>query len=425
MTSERVMSVEITCLPNGLHVITHGMPQLETVALGIWVKAGARDERPEENGIAHFLEHMAFKGTERRDARAIAEEIESAGGEINAATGMETTTYYAKVLKGDWPLALDILADIFSHSILDPGELERERDVILQEIAAANDQPDDLVFDLAQAACYGGHPLGRSILGTADLIASVSREQMVAWRERNYWASRIVVSAAGHIAHADFVREAARLFGGIPAGRPPQREPPAFVPRAATASKPLDQAHIILSFQAPGYRDPDIYTLQVMSSILGGGMSSRLFQEVREKRGLCYSVFSYGSAYEDGGQLGVYAASSPEHTVELVGLTSDIIMSVAGGVSDGEIARAKAQLKSSLVMNLESASSRADQIARQFLAFGRVPAIDELVRRIDSVSSEDVRSLAGRLFKARRPAMSAVGQLTHLRTYEEIAQHFV
>ena len=418
------MSVEITCLPNGLYVVTHAMPHIETVALGIWVKAGARDERPEENGIAHFLEHMAFKGTERRSAQAIAEEIESAGGEINAATGMETTTYFARVLKNDWSLALDILADIFTGSVLDPEELERERDVILQEIAAAHDQPDDLVFDLAQAACYGDHPLGRSILGTAELIGKVSRDQMLAWRGRNYWAARIVVAAAGNIDHRAFAAETERLLGKIETGQQPQREPPVFTPKSETAAKPLDQAHLVLSFAAPGYRDPEIYTLQVLSNILGGGMSSRLFQEVREKRGLCYSVFSFGSAYEDGGQIGVYAATSPEHAPELLGLTSDIMLSVARDVTEAEIARAKAQLKASLVMNLESASARCDQIARQFLAFGMVPSIATLVAKIEAVTAEQVRELAERLFKSRTPAFSAVGQLSTLSSYGEIAGHF-
>lgn len=418
------MSVEITCLPNGLYVVTHNLPHLETVALGIWVKAGARDERPEENGIAHFLEHMAFKGTGRRSAQAIAEEIESAGGEINAATGMETTTYFARVLKNDWALALDILADIFTGSVLDPEELERERDVILQEIAAANDQPDDLVFDLAQAACYGDHPLGRSILGTAELIGGVTRDQMLAWRGRNYWASRIVVAAAGNIDHRAFAAETARLFGKIETGQQPQREPPVFQPKSETAPKPLDQAHLVLSFAAPGYRDPEIYTLQVLSNILGGGMSSRLFQEVREKRGLCYSVFSFGSAYEDGGQIGVYAATSPEHAPELLNLTSDIMLSVARDVTEAEIARAKAQLKASLVMNLESASARCDQIARQFLAFGMVPSIATLVAKIEAVTAGEVRDLAEKLFKSRTPAFSAVGQLSTLSSYDEIAGHF-
>ena len=418
------MSVEITRLPNGITVVTHHMPHLETVALGIWVKAGARDERAEENGIAHFLEHMAFKGTPRRSARAIAEEIESAGGEINAATGMETTTYYAKVLKNDWALALDILADIFTSPELDEDELERERDVILQEIAAAHDQPDDLVFDLAQAASFGDHPLGRSILGTHDLIGAVTRQQILDWRNRNYWGSRIVVAAAGNLDHRAFAAESERLLGGIESGQQPQREQPTFAPTACTAEKPLDQAHLVLTFEAPSYRHPDIYVLQVLSNILGGGMSSRLFQEVREKRGLCYSVFSFGSAYEDVGQVGVYAATSPEHSNELVTLTTGIMMSVAEQVSEAEVARAKAQLKSSLVMNLESASSRADQIARQYLAFGYVPSISSLVAKIDAVTAEQVRSLAERLFRARVPGFSAVGHISQLDGYEALAQQF-
>ena len=418
------MSVEITRLPNGITVVTHHMPHLETVALGIWVKAGARDERAEENGIAHFLEHMAFKGTPRRSARAIAEEIESAGGEINAATGMETTTYYAKVLKNDWALALDILADIFTSPELDEDELERERDVILQEIAAAHDQPDDLVFDLAQAASFGDHPLGRSILGTHDLIGAVTRQQILDWRNRNYWGSRIVVAAAGNLDHRAFAAESERLLGGIESGQQPQREQPTFAPTACTAEKPLDQAHLVLTFEAPSYRHPDIYVLQVLSNILGGGMSSRLFQEVREKRGLCYSVFSFGSAYEDVGQVGVYAATSPEHSNELVTLTTGIMMSIAEQVSEAEVARAKAQLKSSLVMNLESASSRADQIARQYLAFGYVPSISSLVAKIDAVTAEQVRSLAERLFRARVPGFSAVGHISQLDGYEALAQQF-
>jgi predicted Zn-dependent peptidase len=418
------MSVEITRLPNGIHVVTHHMPHLETVALGIWVKAGARDEGPEENGIAHFLEHMAFKGTPRRSARAIAEEIESAGGEINAATGMETTTYYARVLKNDWALALDILADIFTAPELDEEELERERDVILQEIAAAHDQPDDLVFDLAQAASFGAHPLGRSILGTQDLIGAVTRQQILDWRNRNYWGSRIVVAAAGNIGHEAFAADAERLLGHIGQGHEPQRELPSFQPTACTAEKPLDQAHLVLTFEAPSYRHPDIYVLQVLSNILGGGMSSRLFQEVREKRGLCYSVFSFGSAYEDAGQVGVYAATSPEHSNELLELTTGIMMSVAEDVTEAEVARAKSQLKASLVMNLESASSRADQIARQFLAFGQVPTMTSLIQKIDAVTPDQVRQLASRLFRNQKPAFSAVGHIGQLAGYDTLSRKF-
>jgi predicted Zn-dependent peptidase len=418
------MSVEVSRLENGLHVVTHNMPHLETVALGIWVKAGARDELPEENGIAHFLEHMAFKGTKRRTAQGIAEEIESAGGEINAATGMETTTYYARVLRNDWQLALDILSDIFLNSTLDEDELERERDVILQEIAAAKDQPDDLVFDLAQSASFGDHPLGRSILGPASLIETMTAGQMKAWRDRNYWASRIVVCAAGNIDHKAFASETARHFGHLAEGHAPQRHSPVFAAGAATEQKPLDQTHIVLNFNAPNYRDPRIYQMQVLSAILGGGMSSRLFQEVREKRGLCYSVFSFGTSYEDVGQLGVYAATSPEHTGELIDVTSKVMMSMGEMVTAKEVDRAKAQLKASLVMNLESASSRADQIARQYLAFGTVPEMSTLVERISAVTPDDVKALAHGIFAGQLPSLSAVGQLSALESHNTIAARF-
>ncbi len=400
------------------------MKHLESVALGIWVKAGARDEMPHENGVAHFLEHMAFKGTKRRRARDIAEEIENVGGEINAATGMETTTYYARTLKNDWPMAMDILADIFTSSTLEDDEMERERDVILQEIAAAKDQPDDLVFELAQAASYGQHPLGRSILGTEALVNAMTREQMLAWRERNYWASRMVVCGTGNIEHGAFVAEAEKHFGKIAHGHLPQRQPPHFGAEAMTEQKPLDQTHLVLSFPAPNYRDPRVYQLQVLASILGGGMSSRLFQEVREKRGLCYSVFAFGTTYEDTGQLGIYAATSPDHTPELINVTVSVMHSMINQVSEKEIERAKAQLKTSIVMNLESASSRADQIARQYLAFGEVPDMKTLISRIEAVTGEQVRALAAEIFGDTVPSMSAVGQLSSLESHAALAARF-
>jgi predicted Zn-dependent peptidase len=418
------MTVTISHLANGLTVVTHHMQHLETVALGIWVKAGARDEMAEENGIAHFLEHMAFKGTKQRNAQAIAEEIENVGGEINAATGMETTTYYARVLKNDWPVALEILSDIFLNSVLDEDELEREREVILQEIAASKDQPDDLVFDLAQSASFGAHPLGRPILGPEKLVSSFSRDQMMAWRDRNYFAKRIVVCATGNVDHGKFVREVEGLFGGIASGSGPQRQPPAFASLAHTEDKPLDQTHVVLSFAAPNFRDPKVHAMQVMSNILGGGMSSRLFQEVREKRGLCYSVFAFGTAYEDTGQLGFYAATSPQNTAELMDVASNVLLSMADGVTGAEINRARAQIKSALVMNLESASSRADQIARQYLAFGEVPEMSTLIERIEAVTPEAIKSLAAEIFTSTVPSLSAVGQLSTLAPHERIAARF-
>jgi len=418
------LTVDITKLANGLTIITQMMPHLESVALGIWVKAGARDEMQNENGVAHFLEHMAFKGTKRRTAQGIAEEIETAGGEINAATGMETTTYYARTLKSDWPLAMDILADIFTSSTLDDDELEREREVILQEIAAAKDTPDDLVFELAQTASFGEHALGRSILGTEQLVKDMTRSQMLAWRERNYWASRMVVCGVGNVEHAAFVEEAKKHFDGLPRGHMPQRQPPQFSATSQTEQKPLDQTHLVVSFQAPNYRDPRVYQLQVLASILGGGMSSRLFQEVREKRGLCYSVFAFGTTYEDIGQLGVYAATSPDNTPDLVKVTAQVMHSMMDEITPKEIDRAKAQLKTSIVMNLESASSRADQIARQYLAFGEVPEIRSLISKIEAVTADEVKILAAEIFGTSAPAVSAVGQLSSLESHEALAAHF-
>jgi len=418
------LPVEITKLSNGLTVITQMMTHLESVALGIWVKAGARDEMQNENGVAHFLEHMAFKGTKRRSAQGIAEEIESAGGEINAATGMETTTYYARTLRNDWPLAMDILADIFTSSTLEDDELEREREVILQEIAASKDTPDDLVFELAQTASYGAHALGRSILGTEQLVKEMTRAQMLAWRDRNYWASRMVVCGVGQVDHAAFVAEAKKHFDHLPQGHLPQRQPPQFVATSQTEQKPLDQTHLVVSFPAPNYRDSRVYQLQVLASILGGGMSSRLFQEVREKRGLCYSVFAFGTTYEDTGQLGIYAAASPDNTPELVTVTAQVMHSLMDEITPKEIARAKAQLKTSIVMNLESASSRADQIARQYMAFGEVPEIQSLIDKIEAVTADEVKALAADIFGTSAPAVSAVGQLSSLESHDALAARF-
>jgi predicted Zn-dependent peptidase len=418
------LSVRVTRLSNGAHAVTHDMPHLESVALGTWIRSGARDEAPAQGGVAHFLEHMAFKGTTKRSAMDIAAEIEAAGGDINASTGMENTGYYARVLKDDWAMALDILADIVTDPVFDPDELARERDVILQEIAAANDTPDDLVFDLAHQAAFPDHALGRPILGTAELVGSHGPEAIRDYRHVNYTANRMVIAAAGRIDHDRFAAEAEKLFSDVPDGASPDWQRPQFAGGCLTAVRPLDQAHVVLAFPGPGYRDPDVYTLQILAGLLGGGMSSRLFQEVREKRGLCYSVFAYSSSYQDSGMLTVYAATAPEHTADLVDVSTDILLAVTSKVTEAEMQRAKAQLKAGLVMNLESVSSRADQIARQYMAFGKVPELSDIMARIEAVSAQDVSLLAQNLFCGVRPAMSAVGDLNGLAPYETIAAKF-
>jgi predicted Zn-dependent peptidase len=418
------MTLEISRLANGIHIVTDHMPHLETLALGVWMKAGSRDEEIDEWGVAHLLEHMAFKGTHRRNAMEIASSIESLGGEINAATGMESTAYFCRVLKDDWPLALDILSDILTDPVFDPAELAKEKYVILQEIAAANDAPDDLVFELLGEAAFPGHPLGRSILGTAEKVERYDAGSITGYRNKHYTAGRMVIAAAGHLDHRAIVSAAEKSFSAFHDGSTPNWSTPKFSGGFKSAERPLDQLHLVFGFPAPGYRDERIYALQLLSSILGGGMSSRLFQEVREKRGLCYSIFSFVSAYQDTGLLNVYAATSPENARDLSDVATDVMLSMTDRVDEAELARAKAQIKAGLVMSLESATGRADQIARQFLAFGKVPEIFDLVARIESVTHDDIRKLASDILISTRPAISAVGSLKYLATQERIAAKF-
>jgi predicted Zn-dependent peptidase len=418
------MSVSVSRLPNGVHVITDHMPHLETVTLGVWVKAGARDELADQGGVAHLLEHMAFKGTSRRTAMDIASEIENVGGEINAATGMETTAYFSRVLKGDWPLALDILADILTDPVFDATELKKEKYVILQEIAAANDAPDDLVFELLNEAAFPGHPLGRSILGEAARVEGYDARSILKYRSLHYSAPRIVLAAAGHVDHDKLVDAAAKRLSSFGKGTAAEWTTPAFSGGFKSAERPLDQLHLVFGFPAPGYRDDRIYALQILSSIMGGGMSSRLFQELREKRGLCYSIFSFASSYQDVGLLNVYAATSPENARDLSDVATDVMLSMTESLEEPELRRAKAQLKAGLVISLESAAGRADQIARQFLAFGKVPEIADLISRIERLTTDDIKNLASEILISARPAISAVGSLKYLATEDRIAAKF-
>ena len=418
------MTVRVTTLDNGLRVVSHDMPHLETVSLGVWINAGARNEAPEQHGIAHFLEHMAFKGTNRRSAMQIAEEIESAGGDINAATGMEMTSYFARVLKDDTPLALDVLADILLEPRFDADEIDRERQVVIQEIGASLDDPGDLVFDLAQQCAYPDQALGRPILGTVGSVSSFSPGMISDYRDTHYGAPGMVLSAAGAITHDDLVREAEGAFGRFSDRPCKASEDGAYVGGFVSRDKPLEQTHIVLAFKAPGYTDERFYTTQVMASILGGGMSSRLFQELREKRGLCYSIGSFSSSFAETGLMGIYAATSPELTGELVTVLTGELTSFAESVRDDETVRARAQLKAGLLMSLESSSMRADQVARQLLAFGRVVPVEEVAQKVDSVDRAAVSDLAALLFSSAQPVYSAVGALDGLASYERVAAQF-
>jgi predicted Zn-dependent peptidase len=416
------MSAIVEKLPNGLTVVTDRMPHLRTASLGIWVGAGSRNEQPHEHGIAHLFEHMAFKGTRRRTARQIAEEIESVGGDLNASTSIENTGYYARVLGADVPLALDVLTDILTDSTFDPEELAREQGVILQEIGAANDTPDDLVFDLFQARAFPDQSIGRPILGTPQSVRSFTPDGLRTYLARNYRGPRMIVSAAGDVDHAAIVGEISRRLGSIPATPPPPPPTAYYTGGLELGARPLEQAHLVLGLQGCSYLRPEYFAVQVFTSVLGGGSSSRLFQELREKRGLCYTIYSYHQPFSDAGIFAIYAGTDPGDAKELVTVSIDVLSDAAETANEAEIARAKALMKVGLLGMLESSSARADQIARQILAFGRPIPLDELVAKIDAVTIADVRAAGRMLIASGRPTFAGLGPSSGLESAARIAE---
>jgi predicted Zn-dependent peptidase len=416
------MSATLEKLPNGLTVVTDRMPHLRTASLGIWVGAGSRNEQAHEHGIAHLFEHMAFKGTRRRTARQIAEEIESVGGDLNASTSIENTGYYARVLGADVPLALDVLTDILTDSTFDPGELAREQGVILQEIGAANDTPDDLVFDLFQARAFPDQSIGRPILGTPQSVRSFTPDGLRTYLARNYRGPRMIVSAAGDVDHAAIVGEISRRLGSIPPTPSPPPPPARYAGGLELGARPLEQAHLVLGLQGCSYLRPEYFAVQVFTSVLGGGSSSRLFQELREKRGLCYTIYSYHQPFSDAGIFAIYAGTDPGDAKELVTVSIDVLSDAAETANEAEIARAKALMKVGLLGMLESSSARADQIARQILAFGRPIPLDELVAKIDAVTVADVRAAGRMLIASGRPTFAGLGPSSGLESAARIAE---
>jgi predicted Zn-dependent peptidase len=367
-----------------------------------------------------MLEHMAFKGTERRSARAIAEAIENVGGHLNAYTSREHTAYYARVLADDLPLAVELLADILQHSTFDEGELARERTVILQEIGQVQDTPDDLVFDLFQETAYPGQSLGRSILGPAELVAAMPRTALLDYMAHHYGPEHLVLAAAGKVEHERLVELAERLFGELPAPAPHRPDDARYEGGERREERELEQAHLLLGLPAFSYRDDDFYALQVLSTMLGGGMSSRLFQEVRENRGLAYSVFSFASCYNDTGVLGIYAGTGEKETAELVPLVCDEFLKLIDQPGADELARARAQLKASLMMALESCFAQSEELARQLLIFGRRIPQDEIIGQIDAVDEAAIRQVGRRLLAGGAPTLTALGPLAQLPSLDSI-----
>jgi predicted Zn-dependent peptidase len=411
------MTVKITTLSNGLRVATDTMPSVETVSLGVWTACGTRHETAAVNGVAHLLEHMLFKGTKRRSAQAIAEEIEAVGGQINAYTARENTAYYVRVLRSDVALALDILADILQHSVFDAEELGRERSVVLQEIGQAHDTPDDIIFDFFQATAFPDQPLGRPVLGTADTVGGMPRQALVDYLTGHYAPSRLVLAAAGAVDHDVFVELAERAFSNLPTKSGPDPLHARYTGGDFRDAQDLEQLHLVLGFPSVGYHAPDYYAHSVLSTLLGGGMSSRLFQEVREKRGLVYSVYSFTAAYEETGLFGVYAGTGADRIEELIPVVADELNGVRKGITEDEVQRSRAQMKASLLMSQESTMARAEQLGQHMLIFGRPVPTGEILAKIDAVDAKAVERAAEATF-TQRPTMAALGPLGRLESFD-------
>jgi predicted Zn-dependent peptidase len=417
------MTVRLTTLENGLRVATDTMDTVETVTLGAWVETGSRDEPAELNGISHFLEHMVFKGTKRRSARAIAEEIEAVGGHINAYTSRENTAFYAKVLKEDVGLAVDLVSDIMMHATMDPTELEREKSVICQEIHQAHDTPDDVVFDIFQEKAFPNQPLGRPVLGTEDVVRSLTRDDIQKYLHVGYTAQDTFFCAAGRVDHDELVNMIGDAFGGLSTDHRNGREHANYQGGDHLIARDLEQLHLVLGFDGIGYKDDDFYAASVFSTLFGGGMSSRLFQEIREDRGLAYSIYSFLSCYEDAGLFGIYAGTSADETAELIPVIAAEAAKVIDHVNEDEITRARTQLKASILMARESTSSRVEQLARQVMLFGRHLSVDEIVAKVDAVDNAAVKSVAARLFSGT-PTLTAVGPVSEMEPFEDLAARF-
>jgi predicted Zn-dependent peptidase len=414
--------VEITTLDNGFRIASDRMESVETVSLGVWVGIGTRHEEAAENGVSHLLEHMAFKGTSRRSARDIAVEIENVGGVLNAYTGREQTAYYAKVLSGDLPLAIDIIADILQHSTYDAQELERERGVVLQEIGQAEDTPDDIVFDYFQEAAFPDQSMGRPVLGRAAIITDLQSDAIARYQTSRYRPGNMVLAAAGRLDHAQLVDMASRAFDNLPRGYASAIEPARYQGGETRFPRDLEQAHILLGFEGIGIHEPDYYAGAVLSQLFGGGMSSRLFQEVREKRGLVYGIHSFASAWTDAGLFGIYAGTGENEARELLPVVCDELLKLPGDISHEELRRAAAQLKAGILMSREKTSARCEHLAAQLLIHDRVFTPAEIVAKVDAVTEIDLARVAKRLI-ASAPTLTTMGPIDHVMDLASLRRH--
>jgi len=413
LRNEQIIMIHKTILDNGLTVITEQMNHVRSASVGIWVRSGSRHESEELNGISHFIEHTLFKGTGNRTARQIAVESDAIGGNVDAFTSREVASYYVKVLDEHLPRAFDLLADIVTGPLFENEELDRERNVVLEEIKMVEDTPDDLVHEVFIANFWPDHPLGRSILGTPETLATFDHQRVARYFTEVYGPSNLIVTAAGNLEHNSFVDMVTRYMGAIqPGGAKREANPPSYAPGRMAIEKDLEQAHLIVAAECPSALSDDRYSCNVLNVILGGGMSSRLFQKIREERGLAYAVHSGINSYSDAGYLSVYAAVSPEYIEEVVQLTIEEFDKLkAEQAPDPELQRAKDQLKVSVMLGLESTSARMSNLARQEILFGRQFSMDEILKRIEAVTAEDVQRIARKVFRDDQLAITALGTL--------------
>ena len=410
---------KISTLDNGLRIVTQNMQSLETVSMGIWNSVGGRDELENINGVAHLLEHMAFKGTTKRSALEIAETIENVGGDINAYTSKEITAYYVKLIAEDLSLGIDILTDILQNSIFAEKELNRERGVIIQEIGMYLDSPDEMIFDYWQEKAFPNQPIGRSILGKTDIIKNISRDEVKNFMMSHYNPNKMIISAAGKINHDEFVEAIKQSCTNLPQGTENGRPQASYQPGEYREQKKLEQIHLLLGFEGIDYHHDDYYSLMIYSSLLGGGMSSRLFQEIREKRGLVYGISSFSAAYSDTGVFGIYSGTGDSQIKELIPVLCDQLNTSPDSITEKEISRGKAQLKASLLMGRESAFRRCEIAARQLIVFNRVIEPTEILKKIDEVNIETVKHIAKQIV-SQPITISSIGPIENLETLDKI-----
>jgi predicted Zn-dependent peptidase len=418
------MTLEISKLSNGLTVVTDPMPGLESAAVGIWVNTGSRNERASEMGVSHMLEHMAFKGTATRSARTIAEEIEAVGGILNAYTGREQTAFHARILKDDVPLALDIIGDILTNPSFEQAELERERQVVLQELGQARDTPDDIVFDHLQSAIFKDQPLGWPILGEEKTVNAFSRQMLQDYMASQYRLEGMTLVASGAVEHEAILKLAEEKCAGLNLGAVPASAAAHYVGGDFRGLEDLEQAHVAYAFPGLSNADADYFVAQIYATALGGGTSSRLFQEVREKRGLCYSVYAFSNGFQDSGFLGIYAGTGESEAAELSAVIASEMEAMSKNLTDAEVVRARAQLKVSLLMGMERPGTRAEQIAGQLFALGRVQSAAEIVAQLDAIDVAAVKAYASRVVEAGHPTIAAVGPVGKLEPHHVFAGRF-